>query len=100
MEETKEIESQSEQRTTPRPRYWMVLVALVALTAFEVIISYVQGGIKVPILVVTSALKALLVILFFMHLKFDSRLFAMLFVLGFVMVFPLLLFMAIATPGR
>ncbi len=42
--------------------------------------------------------KALLVVLYFMHLKFDSRLYTVMFILGFLLVAPLLVFILVGTP--
>ena len=82
----------------PKPRYAVVLVALVLLTAVEVAASYLGGGIKVPILLVLAAAKALLVILYFMHLKYDSRIYAYLFFFGAVIIIPLMLIFFFVMP--
>jgi caa(3)-type oxidase subunit IV len=62
-------------------------------------VSYVQQeAIKIPILIVLSLVKAILVLLYFMHLKFDSRIFTYLFVAGIVLSIPLVLIMTIVMP--
>jgi cytochrome c oxidase subunit IV len=81
-----------------RPNYWMVLVALVVLTAIEVTISYITGGIKIPILVGLAIIKAALVVLYFMHLKFDARIYALVFIIGLVLIVPLWLAIALTNP--
>jgi len=47
---------------------------------------------------VLSLAKAILVLLYFMHLKFDSRIFTYLFVAGIVLSIPLILVMTIVMP--
>lgn len=71
----------------PGPRqYVMVAVVLGVVTAIEVAIFYIEAvqSVIVPLLVVLSLIKFALVALWFMHLKFDSRLFMRLFVAGLV----------------
>ncbi len=91
----------SEQPSSERhaaPRYGLVLIALVVLTAIEVGVSYLTGGLKLGLLLALAVAKAALVVLYFMHLKFDSRLFAVMFVLGLVLIAPLVIFLVVATP--
>ena len=64
--------------------YFKVAMTLVAITAAEVGIFYVEGlgrGI-IPILVIMSTVKFALVIMFYMHLRYDARLFSWLFIGG------------------
>jgi len=70
--------------------YLLVFAALVVLTLAEVGVAYIEGGIKAPLLLGMSAIKALLVILFFMHLKYDSRWFAFIFFAPMALVIPLI----------
>lgn len=65
-------------------RYVQIALILGVLTAFEVWVYYQTGlrQVLTPVLLVLSAVKFVLVVLFFMHLKFDNRLFSMLFSLG------------------
>ena len=55
-------------------------------------------GVLVPILVVLSALKFSLVVMWFMHLRFDSRLFSTFFVGGLILVAALFV-VVLATLG-
>ena len=76
------------QRAHPTPmRYTGIALILAVITAFEVAIIYIDAlrGPLIPILVVLSATKFALVAMFFMHLKFDSRLFSTLFVSGLIL---------------
>jgi cytochrome c oxidase subunit 4 len=72
----------------PGPRsYVMVAVVLAVITAAEVAIYYVSSlrSVLVPFLLAFSGVKFVLVVLWFMHLKFDSRLFRRLFVTGLIL---------------
>lgn len=85
---------------------WKTYVAIGAIltiiTAIEVAIFYIPAMHKVivPTLLVLSAIKFLIVVLFYMHLKFDSPIFgrmffaplflAVLVVLGLVILFKVL----------
>ena len=72
----------------PGPRAYVgVAVILSVITALEVAIYYVPSlrGLLVPMLLAFSAVKFILVVAWFMHLKFDSRLFRRLFVTGLVL---------------
>jgi len=62
--------------------YLAIAVILTVITAVEVAIFYVpqMKPVLVPSLLTLSALKFSLVAMFYMHLKFDHRLFSWLFV--------------------
>jgi caa(3)-type oxidase subunit IV len=70
--------------------YLLVFAGLAILTLIEVAVSYITGEIRVPLLILLSAMKALLVILFFMHLRYDSRWYAFIFFAPLVLVIPLI----------
>jgi cytochrome c oxidase subunit 4 len=77
----------------PTPQqYVKVAIVLFIVTAFEVAIYYIEavGGLLVPMLLLFAIIKFVLVVLWFMHLRFDSRLFRRLFVMG--MAFALIVF--------
>ena len=71
----------SEQAHASTGTYLRIAAILVIVTLIEVGVFYVPAfqPVLVPVLLVLSALKFVLVVLFYMHLKFDSRLFAFLF---------------------
>ena len=78
----------------PTPRTYVTIAAILAvITAIEVAIVMVDtfGGLLVPILLLLSAGKFALVVGYFMHLKFDSRLFSALFIGGFLLATAVLL---------
>jgi len=71
----------SEQAHASTGTYLRIAAVLVIITLIEVGVFYVPvfQGLLVPILLVLSALKFALVVMFYMHLKFDSKFFAFLF---------------------
>jgi len=62
--------------------YLKVALVLTAVTALEVGVIYIRQltPILVPLLLVMAAAKFALVVLFFMHLRYDSRALSILFV--------------------
>jgi cytochrome c oxidase subunit 4 len=82
-----------------RANYLGIFLLLAAFTLVETAVSYVQQqAVKLPVLIVLSLAKAILVLLYFMHLKFDSRLFSYLFIAGCLLSIPLILVMTIVMP--
>jgi len=70
--------------------YFSVAAALLAFTVITVIIAQFQfGEFNLLIAMIIAAIKASLVALFFMHLKYDNRIYAVVFVgsLMFLAVF-------------
>lgn len=76
--------------------YLRIAAILVMITIVEVGVFYVPAfqSALVPILLVLSAVKFALVVMFYMHLKFDNKFFAFLFggplLLGLFVVVSLL----------
>jgi len=65
--------------------YVKLTLALALITAIEVAISYIGddlGALFVPLLLGLMLIKFFSVVLFFMHLKSDNRLFSLMFYLG------------------
>jgi cytochrome c oxidase subunit IV len=82
-----------------RPNYLIVFGILAGFTLIETLVSYVQQeAIRLPVLLSLSAVKAVLVLLYFMHLKMDSKVFSYLFIAGLVLAIPLILVMTIIMP--
>ena len=80
--------SRAHGRAHPTPaRYTAIAIILAAITILEVAIVYQEflRDVLVPILIVLSAAKFVLVAMFFMHLRFDSRLFSTFFVTGILL---------------
>ena len=68
-------------------QYFLIAMILSAITAVEVGIFYLEwlGHAIIPILFVLSAGKFALVAMYYMHLKFDHKLFTYMFVGGFIL---------------
>jgi len=83
------IAQEPELAAHPGPReYVMVAVVLAIATAFEVALYYIKSlphGLFVGLLLFFAVLKFSLVALWFMHLRFDSRIFRRLFVTGLIL---------------
>jgi cytochrome c oxidase subunit IV len=63
--------------------YVRIAIALALITALEVALSYMDvGALFLPTLLVLMAVKFVMVVLFFMHLRFDSKWFNMAFWAG------------------
>ena len=65
--------------------YLKIAGVLFVLTGMEVYASYADwlGNAFLPLLLILMAIKFVLVVLFFMHLKFDAKIFGRLFWAGF-----------------
>jgi cytochrome c oxidase subunit 4 len=90
MAATEQLEpgEQAELAHHPTPRnYVTIAVILAVITVFEVAIYYVDAvrSLLVPMLIAFAFLKFVLVVSWFMHLRFDSKLFRRLFVTGLVL---------------
>jgi len=69
--------------------YFKVAMILVVITAIEVGVFYIEdlGRGIIPILVALSGAKFALVAMFYMHLRYDARLFSVFFVAGLLLAF-------------
>ena len=98
-----DIQSTNEQHVAgvahtghPTPlTYFKVAIILLVITAAEVGVFYVEdlGKGIIPVLVVLSSAKFVLVAMFYMHLKYDARLFSGFFVGGLALAFSVSLAM-------
>ncbi len=89
--------SHEEQHGSRHPtfkQYVLVAVILFTVTIVEFLLIYDKVGIsddlgasKIPLLVILSAFKFAVVIMFYMHLKFDAKLFSGLFIAGLALAF-------------
>lgn len=96
-------ERELERHPTPR-QYVRIGVILALITALEVAIFYIDAlsGVIVPLLIALSLIKFVMVVSWFMHLRFDSRLFRRLFVTGVILalsVFAIVLTVFVAGGG-
>lgn len=78
-----------------RQTYWFVALILAILTLLEVAVFYVPAirPIIVPMLLVLSAAKFVLVVAFFMHLKYDQPVLTRIFMGGLVVATVIILAM-------
>lgn len=96
-------DTHAETHSHPTWRTYVVVgVILTVITAIEVAIFYIPAlaSMIVPILLVLSAAKFAIVVLWYMHLKFDSKIFGRVFwaplllaalvVLGMIILFKVL----------
>ena len=70
----------------PSPKeYIRIAVVLAVVTAMEVGIYYAEipRALLIPALILFAAVKFVLVVLWYMHLRFDSRTYARFFIIGF-----------------
>ena len=76
----------------PTPRtYWLIALGLAVITAVEIALPYIEAleVIKVPGLLLLGGVKFLIVVGFFMHLKFEKNLYRSLFFVGAIGALPL-----------
>jgi cytochrome c oxidase subunit 4 len=76
----------------PTPRtYWIIALVLAVITGIEIALPYVEAlePIKVPGLLLLGGIKFLMVVGFFMHLKFEKNLYKSLFFVGAIGALPL-----------
>jgi cytochrome c oxidase subunit 4 len=70
-----QVEEHEHQHIVPRSVYIFVFTALMVLTAATVAVAYVDlGRLNVGVALAVAIVKATLVVLFFMHVKYSSRL--------------------------
>jgi cytochrome c oxidase subunit 4 len=58
--------------------YWIIGLYLFVLTALEIACYYYEdqlGSMATPVMLALSAAKFILVVMFYMHLKYDSKMF-------------------------
>ena len=89
-QETLEVaeERDPELATHPGPReYVKVAIILAVVTLAEVGLYYMDlpQGLLIGLLLFFSAIKFAMVVLWFMHLRFDSKIFRRLFITGLVL---------------
>lgn len=66
------------------PNYLGIFWLLAGLTGLEIGVTYFPIP-QAPILLTLAGLKAVLVAMFYMHLKFDSKVFRYIFLFGLLM---------------
>ncbi len=73
--------------------YWGIALFLAVVTAIEVAIPYLEvfDPVAIPLLLILAAIKFGTVVSFFMHLRYDKKLYRTLFLFGVIGVVPLFL---------
>ena len=68
-------------------KYIKIALILAVITGIEVAFSYIEAveGILAPSLIFMSIIKFVMVVAFFMHLRFDSKLFTFFFAGGLIL---------------
>ncbi len=88
-------------RPHPKPRdYWIIAAILAVITAAEVAVTYIDAldAAVAPLLIVMSLAKFVLVVGWFMHLRFDAPIYRRLFLIGLISA-PILLGAVLFTFG-
>ncbi len=78
----------------PKIDYVRIFVWLTGFTVLELLISFIpMEEVKIPLLVSLAVIKATLVVLYYMHLRYDSRWYALIMIVGvfFALVVGILL---------
>ena len=97
------VTTHDEKDVTPHkhPNYWAVFIALAVLTATITITELFIDSIPIPkeiirtAFVVMSFIKATLVAMYYMHLKFDSFVYTVLFMMPVIFAFFLVTVLAV-----
>jgi cytochrome c oxidase subunit IV len=75
---------------SPLRVYYTIFASLMVLTAITVAVAFVNlGALNFPVAISIAILKATLVVLFFMHVKYSSRLAKLFIGSGIVVLFVL-----------
>ncbi|MFZ9175494.1 MAG: cytochrome C oxidase subunit IV family protein [Ilumatobacteraceae bacterium] len=83
---TTETETHEAEHGMSNAGYVRIALILAAITALEVSTYYVDfGPFFMPSLMIMMVIKFLMVVSYFMHLKFDNRLFSWLFYAGLIL---------------
>jgi caa(3)-type oxidase subunit IV len=89
-------EEPQKNKTHRRPNYLFVFLALALITGVEVLFVTLFPALpRTAFLLIMSLAKVLLVVLYFMHLKSDNRWYALIFILPFFLVIPVLIVLQI-----
>ena len=82
------------------PVFTVIFAVLAIFTLLEIGSAYLSGlpsGVRIGLLAFLAIVKVVLVLMYFMHLRFDDRMFAMPFALGLVLIVPIILVIGLTT---
>ncbi len=92
MSHAEHAEHATEQHGLTVRQYLMIGAALTVITIIELAVSYSDlGDAMVPILLALSAVKFVVVVAYFMHLRFDSPVFTRMFAGSFFLALAILI---------
>jgi cytochrome c oxidase subunit IV len=93
IEKTEEIlESQGSHHIVPYKTLVIVLLTLVVLTVISVAVTSVQlGPLTVTIALLLASAKAFIVLIYFMHLKFDNIMYTLLLLFTFFAIISIII---------
>jgi cytochrome c oxidase subunit IV len=75
---------------SPRTTYYGIFLALMVLTSITIAVAFINlGALNFPVAISIAIIKATLVILFFMHVKYSSRLTKLVLATGFFFLITL-----------
>jgi cytochrome c oxidase subunit 4 len=87
--------------------YWIIGILLILITVIEVSAYFYEdfyGALAVPVVLLVSAIKFILVVMFYMHLKYDSKIFSGIFLfplaLGSLVIIAMILLYHVLHPLR
>ena len=84
--------AETAHRAHPTPAmYWGIALFLAVVTALEVAVPYIEAldSVSVPLLLIMAVIKFGTVVAFFMHLRYDKKLYRTLFLFGVIGAIPL-----------
>jgi len=85
--------AETAHRAHPTPAmYWGIAAFLAVVTAIEIAVPGISAldSVKVPLLWLLAAVKFGVVVSFFMHLRYDKKLYRTLFLFGVIGIIPLM----------
>jgi len=83
---TTQAHSQDAEHGMSNAGYARIALILAAITALEVSTYYVDfGPLFLPALLIMMTIKFIMVASYFMHLKFDNKIFSMMFYAGLIL---------------
>ncbi|MCS7013536.1 MAG: cytochrome C oxidase subunit IV family protein [Chloroherpetonaceae bacterium] len=95
------VQAKSSHPIVPAKTYFIVSVVLVLLTVVAIVVSQLNwGGFGTAIVIGAAVMNAALVAGFFMHLRYDNKFFAGIFIVSLIALGFLLAFILIDTNSR
>ena len=80
--------SEEKHHIVPYKTYAFILIGLLILTAISVAVTQIEfGTLTVMVALSLAAIKSALVLIYFMHLKFDQRIYAIMVGGVFILLF-------------